>query len=123
MQAEGLAFLLEGLSFSLACHFAFLQRGGGTGLLPCPTRESRQSLPSGRTPRGQEIPITFDPIPKTCYWRRNFYGSDENKLQLRMSLELNQERQPKKKGLWQKLIEVAEKLIRKEEERKDPSDW
>ena len=50
-------------------------------------------------------------------------GPDEKKPQLRMSLELNQEKPPKKKGLWQKLIEVAERFIRKEEERKDPSDW
>ena len=49
-------------------------------------------------------------------------GSDEDKPQLRMSLQLNQEKQPKKKGLWQKLIEVAERLIKEEEERKDPSD-
>jgi hypothetical protein len=49
--------------------------------------------------------------------------SDDKKLKPKLSLELNQERQPKKKGLWQKLIEVAERLIKEEEERKDPSDW
>jgi len=50
-------------------------------------------------------------------------GSGENKPQPKLSLELNQEKQPKKKGLWQKLIEVAERLIKEEEERKDPSYW
>jgi len=49
--------------------------------------------------------------------------SDDKKSKPKLSLQLNQEKQPKKKGLWQKLIEVAERLIKEEEERKDPSDW
>ena len=32
-------------------------------------------------------------------------GSGENKPQLRMSLELDQEKQPKKKWLWRKIKE------------------
>ncbi len=51
-------------------------------------------------------------------------SDDGKKPRPKMSLELDQEEPPKKKGLWQKLIEVAERLTREEEGRnRDPSDW
>ena len=54
-------------------------------------------------------------------------GSDENKPQLRMSLELNQERQPKKKGLWQRvkmfIINWLEKRASGEWKGRDWGNW
>jgi len=49
-------------------------------------------------------------------------NSDHKKPKPRLSLEPDQE-PPKRKELWQKLIEIAERLTREEEESRDPSDW
>ena len=53
--------------------------------------------------------------------------SSEKKPRVRMSLELHQEKPPKKKkkGVWQKILEVLGEELRKgrEEESRDPSDW
>ncbi len=52
--------------------------------------------------------------------------SDEKKPRLKMSLELDQEEPPKRKSLWQKLLEVLEQELkrgREEGESRDPSDW
>jgi len=49
--------------------------------------------------------------------------SESKEPELKMSLEPHQEKPLKKKSLWQKLIEVAEKLTRAEGETRDPSDW
>jgi len=53
-------------------------------------------------------------------------GSNEKKPRVKMSLELHQEKPPKKKGVWQKILEVLEEEVRKgreEGESRDPSDW
>ena len=46
-------------------------------------------------------------------------------MEPKLSLELGQEKPPKRKGLWQRVKEVAERLTRQEGEegRRDPSDW
>ncbi len=52
--------------------------------------------------------------------------SNEKKPRGKMNLELDQEKPPKKKkGVWQRILEVLEEEVRKgrEEESRDPSDW
>ncbi len=51
--------------------------------------------------------------------------SSEKKPRVRMSLELHQEKPPKKKGVWQRILEALEEELRKgrEDESRDPSDW
>ena len=47
----------------------------------------------------------------------------DHELKPKLKRELDQGRPPKRKSLWQKLIEVAEKLTREERETRDPNDW
>jgi hypothetical protein len=50
--------------------------------------------------------------------------SDHKEPKLKMSLEFDQEKPRKKKGLWRKLLDRIEELRKEEEERnRDPSDW
>lgn len=52
--------------------------------------------------------------------------SDEKKPRLKLSQELDQEKPPKRKSLWQKLLEVLEQELkrgREEKESRAPSDW
>ncbi len=51
--------------------------------------------------------------------------SDDKEPKPKVSLELDQEKPPKKKGLWQKLLDRIEELRKEEEEgeSRDPSDW
>jgi len=52
--------------------------------------------------------------------------SDDKEPKPKMSLELDQEKPPKKKGVWQRILEVLEEEARKgreEGESRDPSDW
>ena len=49
--------------------------------------------------------------------------SEAKEPKLKRSLQPDQEKRPKRKSLWQKLIEVAEKLTREGRESRDPSDW
>ena len=48
---------------------------------------------------------------------------DDKKPELRLELKL--ERPPKKKWVWQKILELLEEQARKgrEEKSRDPSDW
>jgi len=49
--------------------------------------------------------------------------SDYKKLRPKLSLELDQEK-PRRKSLWQKILDRIEELRREEEGRsRDPSDW
>jgi len=51
-------------------------------------------------------------------------SDDEKKPKLKMSLELDQEKPPKRRTLWQKLLDRIEELRKEEVERnRDPSDW
>ncbi len=53
-------------------------------------------------------------------------SNEDKKPELRISLELDQEKpQKKRKGVWQRILEVLEEEVKKgmEEESRDPSDW
>ena len=49
--------------------------------------------------------------------------SDDKEPKPKMSLELDQEKPPKKKGVWQRILEVLEEEVRRERDTRDPSDW
>jgi len=74
----------------------------------------------GSEARQGPLPYT---TPKILYYRRSLIMGSDYELKPKLSLELDEERPPQKKSLWQKLIEVAEKLTREERETRDPNDW
>jgi len=53
-------------------------------------------------------------------------SDDDREPKPELRLELDQEKPRKKKGVWQKILEVLEEQVRKgreEGESRDPSDW